>query len=483
MSSSVHTSTNREVVIAGVAAVAVASAALWYCFKESYYTYVPLSYQYRPGTMTGYFSKVLAKHAKRRRRHRPIRVYMDGCFDMMHYGHANALRQAASLGDELVVGLIPDREILRCKGPPLLDEDERLELVESVKWVDEVLTGVPYDLTPEFVEELFTKHRIDYVIHGDDPCILPDGTDAYAYAKKSGRFRLIKRTEGVSTTDIVGRMLMCSRNNSRFVKPETRDLTKAFSMGTEATAAFASDNDSDDGVTSPMDSEPNEIPTNAPGGAATPVEGVTPRKAAGVGVESRPVTVSRFMPTSRRIVQFSSGKVAPPGSRIVYIDGAFDLFHVGHVEILKAARQEGDFLLVGVHTDEDVTKRRGAHLPIMELHERALSVLACRYTDEVIIGAPSVITEDLLTTFNISMVVRGTMHEINDRTAASEDERYSMPSERGMLKYLNSPSSMTSAQLIQRIVKNREQFENRQEKKKASEKEYYLNDKAYVAEI
>jgi hypothetical protein len=42
---------------------------------------------------------------------------------------------------------------------------------------------------------------------------------------------------------------------------------------------------------------------------------------------------------------------------------------------------------------------------------------------------------------------------------------------------------MTSAQLIQRIVKNREQFENRQEKKKASEKEYYLNDKAYVAEI
>ena len=232
-------SRSLEIAI-GAAALAVAGGAFWYYFRESYYTYVPLCYQYRPGTMTGYFSKVLAKHAKRRRRHRPIRVYMDGCFDMMHYGHANALRQAASLGDELVVGLIPDREILRCKGPPLLDENERLELVESVKWVDEVLTGVPYDLTPEFLEELFTKHRIDYVIHGDDPCILPDGTDAYAYAKKSGRFRLIKRTEGVSTTDIVGRMLMCSRNNSRFVNPETRDLTKMFSMGTDALEAFSS---------------------------------------------------------------------------------------------------------------------------------------------------------------------------------------------------------------------------------------------------
>ena len=46
-------------------------------------------------------------------------------------------------------------------------------------------------------------------------------------------------------------------------------------------------------------------------------------------------TLSRFMPTSRRIVQFSDGVPAPPGARIVYIDGAFDLFHPGHVEILK----------------------------------------------------------------------------------------------------------------------------------------------------
>lgn len=36
---------------------------------------------------------------------------------------------------------MPDSEILRCKGPPILKDDERLKLVESVKWVDEVLTG------------------------------------------------------------------------------------------------------------------------------------------------------------------------------------------------------------------------------------------------------------------------------------------------------------------------------------------------------
>ena len=296
------------------------------------------------------------------------------------------------------------------QGPPILNDEERLKLVNSVKWVDEVLTGegspgsgrarvhrvvhgaaavgasvgpreaarggprlpaapcassasppalpppprsaslqpafglpacsrsptcsclpsapaaalplppaeVPYDLTPDFLHELFTKHKIDYVLHGDDPCLLPDGTDAYEHAKQLGRFKMvgaggwgggwgcmgvcgrpggraaactrvycsvgsrgagadaraarvpaalawarclgararpcmvptrplpppcppppppppppaqIKRTEGVSTTDIVGRMLMCSRDNARFSQADKERLTLEFSMG------------------------------------------------------------------------------------------------------------------------------------------------------------------------------------------------------------------------------------------------------------
>ena len=46
-------------------------------------------------------------------------------------------------------------------------------------------------MNPEFLEELFTKHRIDYVVHGDDPCLLPDGSDAYAHAKEMGRFKMV----------------------------------------------------------------------------------------------------------------------------------------------------------------------------------------------------------------------------------------------------------------------------------------------------
>lgn len=77
-------------------------------------------------------------------------------------------------------------------------------MVSAVKWVDEVISDAPYAITEEFMKKLFDEYNIDYIIHGDDPCILPDGTDAYALAKKAGRYKQIKRTEGVSSTDIVG---------------------------------------------------------------------------------------------------------------------------------------------------------------------------------------------------------------------------------------------------------------------------------------
>ncbi|MED6170594.1 Ethanolamine-phosphate cytidylyltransferase [Stylosanthes scabra] len=141
---------------------------------------------------------------RRKKKNKTIRVYMDGCFDMMHYGHCNALRQARALGDELVVGVVSDDEIIANKGPPVTPLEERMIMVNAVKWVDEVITDAPYAITEEFMQKLFNEYNIDYIIHGDDPCILPDGTDAYAHAKKAGRYKQIKRTEGVSSTDIVG---------------------------------------------------------------------------------------------------------------------------------------------------------------------------------------------------------------------------------------------------------------------------------------
>ncbi|KAF6142985.1 hypothetical protein GIB67_041053 [Kingdonia uniflora] len=251
---------------------------------------------------------------KMKKKKRPIRVYMDGCFDMMHYGHCNALRQARALGDQLVVGVVSDAEITLNKGPPVTPLHERMIMVSAVKWVDEVIPDAPYAITEEFMKKLFNEYKIDYIIHGDDPCLLPDGSDAYALAKKAGRYKQIKRTEGVSSTDIVGRMLLCVRDRSVSDNHNHSSLQRQFSHGNQKI---------EDG---------------------------------GSGSGTR---ISHFLPTSRRIVQFSNGKGPGPDARIVYIDGAFDLFHAGHVEILRQARGLGDFLLVGIHTDQTVSTVKG----------------------------------------------------------------------------------------------------------------------------
>lgn len=68
----------------------------------------------------------------------------------------------------------------------------------------------------------------DFICHGDDPCFELDGTDSYGPFKEAGCFKVFKRTEGVSTTDIVGRLLSLSKDNERLMSsvdaPMTTDM-------------------------------------------------------------------------------------------------------------------------------------------------------------------------------------------------------------------------------------------------------------------
>lgn len=72
----------------------------------------------------------------------------------------------------------------------------------------------------------------------------------------------------------------------------------------------------------------------------------------------------------------------------MYVAGAFDLFHVGHLDFLEAAHAQGDFLIVGLHTDLDVNRYKGSNYPIMNLHERVLSVLACKVSKIYLLLVP-----------------------------------------------------------------------------------------------
>lgn len=83
-------------------------------------------------------------------------------YDMVHFGHANQLRQAKQLGQELIVGVHTDEEISRHKGPPVFTEQERYRMVRGIKWVDEVIEGAPYVTTVETLD----KYNCEFCVHG-----------------------------------------------------------------------------------------------------------------------------------------------------------------------------------------------------------------------------------------------------------------------------------------------------------------------------
>jgi D-beta-D-heptose 7-phosphate kinase / D-beta-D-heptose 1-phosphate adenosyltransferase len=128
-------------------------------------------------------------------------VFTNGCFDLLHVGHARLLRQAADCGDVLVVGLNSDDSTRRLKGPtrPLNSESARAELLAALACVD--LVTVFDDDTPLALIEAI---RPDILVKGGD--YRPDEVVGRAEVESwGGRLVLIPLVEGHSTTNLVRR--------------------------------------------------------------------------------------------------------------------------------------------------------------------------------------------------------------------------------------------------------------------------------------
>jgi len=70
--------------------------------------------------------------------------------------------------------------------------------------------------------------------------------------------------------------------------------------------------------------------------------------------------------------------------RLVFTNGVFDLLHPGHVDILLAARREGDALVVGVNSDASVKRLKGPGRPVRTLEERSYVLAALAMVDAVV---------------------------------------------------------------------------------------------------
>lgn len=82
------------------------------------------------------------------------RGYIDGAFDLVHSGHFNAIRQAHSLCDELLIGANSDEDILAVKGPTVFNVQERTMILQACKWATHVEGGTPYTVSEALLDKL-----------------------------------------------------------------------------------------------------------------------------------------------------------------------------------------------------------------------------------------------------------------------------------------------------------------------------------------
>ena len=105
--------------------------------------------------------------------------------------------------------------------------------------------------------------------------------------------------------------------------------------------------------------------------------------------------------------------------RVVFTNGVFDLLHRGHIDVLTAARARGDFLVVGLNTDDSVRRLKGPERPVRSEAERAYVVAALEAVDCVVLFGEDTPLE-LVLELKPDVIVKG--GDYNESTIAGAKE-------------------------------------------------------------
>lgn len=282
--------------------------------------------------------------------------------------------------------------------------------VEACRWATRAIPKAPYVTSLPWI----THYGCQYVVHGDDITSDSDGKDCYRYVKAAGRFKVVKRTPGISTTDLVGRMLLCTK--SHFIHSLEKRLA-----GDEGPGGEAERLETGQAMLQRIKDYATDASGRAPGCDVWYWHASRPAKlrrttTSNVASEHRPGTNRSDTSTSHttapvkeekgKFHQLVQGKGVKPGQVVVYVDGGWDLFSSGHIEFLRlvtqaeeeAAKERGwyteeakqeriqktgedygpVFLVAGIHEDEVINHWKGVNYPIMNIFERGLCALQCK---------------------------------------------------------------------------------------------------------
>ena len=135
----------------------------------------------------------------------------------------------------------------------------------------------------------------------------------------------------------------------------------------------------------------------------------------------------------------------------IYIDGIFDLFHRGHLESLKQAKNidKDIYLIVGIIDDETASgyKRK----PIINQFDRAEIIKNIKIVDEIIESAPLVITREFIEENNIDLVVHGFA---NDNDWEKQKDFFKYLIENNKFKKINYYDKISTTDIINNIKRN-----------------------------
>ena len=93
--------------------------------------------------------------------------------------------------------------------------------------------------------------------------------------------------------------------------------------------------------------------------------------------------------------------------KVGFTCSTFDLLHAGHIQMLKDAKEECDYLIVGLQTDPTIDRPDTKKKPVQTLVERSIQLKAVRYVDDVIPYETEKDLEDILQMYNISVRIIG----------------------------------------------------------------------------
>jgi len=125
----------------------------------------------------------------------------------------------------------------------------------------------------------------------------------------------------------------------------------------------------------------------------------------------------------------------------------FDLFHAGHIIMLKEAKSQCDYLIVGLQTDPTIDRPKEKNKPVQSVFERFVQLQACKDVDEVVVYATENELVDILLSYPINVRILGNEYEHKHFTGRQECV------DRGIKFYFNNRAhSFSTTELRQRVI-------------------------------